>query len=176
MVLSQFIVANINQILGEWEKFATTIPAAAGMDTAALRTEAAKILTTIARGMDKDQSVSEQEATSKGRAFGTNDPEASAELHSSFRLDSGFNLTELVSEYHALRATVIRLWRRELSTVNDDALYDLTRFNEGIDQALSGSIARYTALQDRSRELFRYVRTRSAHAACRRYLVSTIPS
>ena len=155
MVLSQFILANIDQILAEWEKFAKTIPAAAGMDTAALRNHAAKILTTIAREMETKQSASAQEAKSKGQAFrAAGDLETSAETHSSVRLDSGFNLNEMVSEYRALRATVIRLWTRELSTVDGDALYDLTRFNEGLDQALSESIARYTALRDRARELF----------------------
>jgi signal transduction histidine kinase len=155
MILSRFILANIDQILGEWEKFARTIPAAAGMDAAALRNDAAKILTTIARQMEMDQSGSDQEAKSKGQAFrATGDLETSAESHGSVRLDSGFNLNEMVSEYRALRATVIRLWTRDLSTIDGDALYDLTRFNEGIDQALTESIARYTALRDRARELF----------------------
>lgn len=155
MVLSQFILANIDPILGEWEKFAKTIPAAVAMDTAALRNDAETILMTIAREMERDQSAGDQEAKSKGKAFrATNDLERIAETHSSARLDSGFSLDEMVSEYRALRATVIRLWTRDLSAVDGDALYDLTRFNEGIDQALSESIARYTALRDRSRELF----------------------
>jgi signal transduction histidine kinase len=34
------------------------------------------------------------------------------------------------------------------------ALYDLIRFNEGIDQALSESVAHYTATRERSREIF----------------------
>ena len=51
MVLSQFILANLEQILAEWEKFAKTIPAAANMDTVALRNGAAKILTAIAHEM-----------------------------------------------------------------------------------------------------------------------------
>lgn len=151
MVLSQFILANLEQILSDWEKFAKTIPAAAGMDTAALRDDAAEILKTIAREMERDQSAGDQEAKSKGKAFrAASDPETNAESHSSLRLSSGFDLSEMVSEYRALRATVIRLWTRDLSAVDGDALYDLTRFNEGIDQALTESIARYTA----SRELF----------------------
>src|SRR5688572_18680596 len=155
MVLSEFIVTNLEPILDEWETFAKTIPAAARMDTAALRDDAARILTQIARDMEREQSAGEQEAKSKGKTHReTSDRETGAETHSSARLDSGFDLNEMVSEYRALRATVIRLWTRELSAVDGDALYDLTRFNEGIDQALSESIARYTALNDKSRELF----------------------
>jgi len=59
-----------------------------------------------------------------------------------------------VSEYRALRATVVRLWTRELSMVNGDALLELTRFSEGIDQALGESIAYYTAARERSHEIF----------------------
>ena len=155
MVLSQFILANIDQVLAEWEKFAKTIPAAADMDTAALRNDAARILKTIAREMERDQSAGDQEAKSQGKALrGPSDRETGAETHGGARLDSGFNLNEMVSEYRALRATVIRLWTRDLSTIDGDALYDLTRFNEGIDQALTESIARYTTLREKSRELF----------------------
>ncbi len=155
MTLSRFILANIDQILGEWEKFARTIPASAGMDTDALRIDAAEILTTIAHEMEREQSAGDQEARSKGKIFrATGDLETSAEAHGSVRLNSGFNLNEMVSEYRALRAAVIRLWTSDLSRSDSNALYELTRFNEGIDQALTESIARYTALRDRSRELF----------------------
>jgi signal transduction histidine kinase len=154
MPLSQFILENLDLILLEWEAFAKAIPAAAGLGTAALRSDAAKILTTIAHEMENDQCPGDQEAKSKGLAIrAPSAAQTDAESHSSLRLDSGFNLDEMVSEYRALRATVTRLWTRELSTV-DDALYDLTRFNEGIDQALTQSIARYTALREKSRELF----------------------
>lgn len=155
MPLSQFILENLDRILLEWEAFAKTIPAAAGMDTAALRNDAAKILTTIAHEMEMGQSPGDQEAKSKGLAIrAPSAADTDAETHSSLRLDSGFNLDEMVSEYRAIRATVIRLWTREPSMIDGDALYDLTRFNEGIDQALTESIARYTALRERSRELF----------------------
>ncbi|MES2561577.1 MAG: HAMP domain-containing sensor histidine kinase [Pseudomonadota bacterium] len=155
MPLSQFILENLDRILLDWEAFAKTIPAAAGMDTTALRNDAAKILTTIAHEMEKDQSPGDQEAKSRGLAIrAPSSAETDAETHSNLRLDSGFNLDEMVSEYRALRATVTRLWTRELPTIDGDALYDLTRFNEGIDQALTESIARYTALREKSRELF----------------------
>ncbi len=155
MTLSQFILENLELILFDWEAFAKTIPAAAGMDTTALRNDAANILTTIAHEMESDQSCRDQEAKSKGNALrAMSEVETDAETHGGLRLDSGFNLNEMVSEYRTLRATVIRLWTRELSTMDGDALYDLTRFNEGIDQALTESIARYTALREKSVGVF----------------------
>jgi signal transduction histidine kinase len=41
-----------------------------------------------------------------------------------------------------------------MSAADREALYELTRFNEGIDQALTESIARFDASLQRSRELF----------------------
>ena len=155
MTLSQFILENIDRILIEWDNFAKPIPSATDMDMSELRNVVAKILTTIALDIQAEQSPQEQEAKGKGmavRMVGHN--ETSAESHSELRQRAGFSLNEMVSEYRALRAAVIRLWTRDLSTVDGDALYDLTRFNEGIDQALTESIARHTALIDRSRELF----------------------
>ena len=155
MLLSQFIIENIDAILSEWEMFARTIPEAAGMDTASLRDEAAQILTSIVHDMECSQTPANQEAKSKGkalRALGAST--TAAETHGSGRLDAGFSLNEMMSEFRALRATVIRLWTRALSTVDGDSLYDLIRFNEGIDQALSESVADYTATRERSREIF----------------------
>ena len=155
MTLSQFILREMEAILSEWERFARTIGATAGMDSTALRDEAARILTTIAHDMARSQTPAEQEAKSWGqapRAPGASD--TGAERHSHERLGAGFSMDELVSEYRALRASVLRLWAREPPAADPQAIYDITRFNEGIDQALSESIARYTDLHEHSRELF----------------------
>ena len=155
MTLSEFILENIDLILVEWVDFARSIPSAADMNLSELRDHAAEMLTAIALDMQSDQNPLEQEVKGKGKARGiVGSKKTSAESHGELRQMSGFSLTEMVSEYRALRAAVIRLWTRNLSTVDGDALYDLTRFNEGIDQALTESIARHAALIDRSRELF----------------------
>lgn len=59
----------------------------------------------------------------------------------------------MVSEFRALRASVIRLWMREVKHADRDTLYELTRFNEAIDMTWAESIASYSAQLDRSREL-----------------------
>jgi RsbT co-antagonist protein rsbRD N-terminal domain len=134
MLLSQFISENIDAILSEWEEFAKTIPGFAGMDTAGLRDEAASILTSIVHDMECSQTPENQEAKSKGkalRALGAST--TAAETRGSSRLDAGFNLNEMMSEFRALRATVIRLWTRELSTVaprftiSSDSMKESTR-------------------------------------------------
>jgi len=155
ITLSEFLLENMDRILVEWDNFAQSIPSAADLGKTELRNDAEKILRTIALQMQAHQSPREQEAKGKGmavRVVGAN--ETSAESHGELRLRSGFSLTEMVSEYRALRAAVIRLWTLDWPRMDVDALHDLTRFNEGIDQALTESIARHTALIERSRELF----------------------
>jgi len=70
------------------------------------------------------------------------------------RVGSGFNLGELVSEYRALRASVIQLWRDSIPNPNLADLDDLTRFNESIDQSLQKAVVSYTKRVDQSRQMF----------------------
>lgn len=80
--------------------------------------------------------------------------DTAAETHAIARLLAGYTIEQLVSEYRALRSSVLRLWaadsRSQLLTDADD----ITRFNEAIDQAVAESIARYTEVFHQSRNLF----------------------
>lgn len=153
VTLSNFILENVAAILVEWEQFARTIPAAAAMDTAALRDHAEAILKAIAHDIAQPQSDAQQKAKSQGKGS-VERTDSAAETHSGVRHAEGFSLNDMVSEYRALRASVIRLWIHDMSSADRDTLYQLTRFNEAMDQALSESIARYSSQLDRSRELF----------------------
>jgi signal transduction histidine kinase len=154
MTLSQFIRDNMEGILSEWEKFASSIPASRGMNAIALRDDAKEILLAIALDMETSQSGEEQSVKSKGRKVGPCGTEGDATTHASGRFLDGFSLDEMVSEFRALRASVIRLWLVQPDAEAKDRLYELTRFNEGIDQALTESIARFSVQLNYSRELF----------------------
>lgn len=156
MRLSDFIVANREQILVEWEAFARTCaPASGSMDIAALRDHAGEMLGVIAEDLNTPQSGHEQAEKSKG-----NEPAAAtaektaAEKHGAGRAESGFTTDQMVSEYRALRASVIRLWTKAQGQLETDDLEDLTRFNEAIDQSLAESITRYTQDLDQSKDMF----------------------
>lgn len=57
----------------------------------------------------------------------------------------------MVSEYRALRASVVRLWtNQEADTVAEPESVELTRFNEAIDQALTESLNFYSAARESS--------------------------
>lgn len=155
--LADFIVANIEPILGEWESFARALSPGFAMSVVELRDHAESILRVAARDMVSAQSGREQSQKSKGLGGGGVESEhldEASELHAVGRLGSGFNLIEVVSEYRALRASVLHLWREAVDHANAQDLEDLTRFNESIDQSLAEAVRTYTTRVDESREMF----------------------
>jgi signal transduction histidine kinase len=152
--LSNFIRDNMESILQEWENFARTIePAAQSMDDEALRDHAKQMLTTIAADLDTAQSDSQRVAKSLG--LGTRGrADTPAETHAETRLQCGYSVVQLVSEYRALRSSVLALWAENVSAPEATDLRDVTRFNEAVDQALAESVARYQDLVKQSQNMF----------------------
>jgi signal transduction histidine kinase len=154
MTLAEFIVRDMEGIISDWKQFARTIPAAASMDERELRDGVESILRRIASDMQQSQSKSKRESKSRGEQdTRQNERDSAAQEHAADRLSEGFTLPEMVSEYRALRASVIRRWTSEVRP-GPQALDELIRFDEGIDQALAESITRFTEKLDRARELF----------------------
>jgi signal transduction histidine kinase len=60
----------------------------------------------------------------------------------------------MVSEFRALRASVLRLWSEAQNEFDRASVDDVTRFNEAIDQLLAESITRYAQDVDSSKDLF----------------------
>jgi signal transduction histidine kinase len=155
MRLSKFITENMEEILVEWEAFAkTTLPAAETMDSLTLRDHAKLILTAVAKDIDTDQTTREQSDKSKGLAPVLAGKETAAATHGALRQLAGFDLKQLGSEYRALRASVIRLWKAQLTEFSDSEFNDMLRFNEAIDQALAESIVSYSREVTQSRQTF----------------------
>ncbi|MGZ5202039.1 MAG: ATP-binding protein [Telluria sp.] len=152
--LSAFIRENMEPILAAWEDFARTIePPALTMDDEALRDHARLMLLAFAADIDTAQSDHQRDAKSKG--FGKrNDGETAAEAHAQARLLSGYTVVQLVSEYRALRSSVLALWEIEVGGAVAANMGDMTRFNEAVDQALAESIARYQDLVKQSQNMF----------------------
>ncbi len=156
MRLSDFIAANREPILADWEAFARTCaPASGSMDIVALRDHADEMLTVIAADLGTHQGGHAQAEKSKGNAPIQADPvKTAAERHGTERAESGFTVEQMVSEYRALRASVIRLWTKSTGGIALSDLDDLTRFNEAIDQALAESVTQFTQDLDESKEMF----------------------
>ena len=156
MRLADFIRASREPILAEWEAFARSCaPASGTMDVAALRDHADQMLTTIAADLTTPQGQRAQAEKSKGQAPA--EPPAvptAAEEHGAERAESGFTVSQMVAEYRALRASVVRLWTQaqRRPTGVDDA--ELARFHEAIDQALAESVAQYEQSVEQAKETF----------------------
>ncbi|MCA1791944.1 MAG: HAMP domain-containing histidine kinase, partial [Thioalkalivibrio sp.] len=158
MRLAEFILANIQPILTEWEAFAGSLEPGAKMTKLALRDDVEAILLATARDMQIDQSLAQQANKSKGDggADSTESDEldnASA-LHGVDRVGWGFDIMEVVAEYRALRASVLRMWRQSLPQPDLDDIEDITRFNEAIDQSLAEAVDSYTERVSQSRRMF----------------------
>ena len=158
MRLAEFILANIEPILVEWEAFACTLLPGADMTIVELRDDAGSILLATARDMQNPQTLQQQASKSKGHggAGGTASEQIdnASELHGVGRMGSGFHITDVVSEYRALRASVLRLWRESLPQPDLNDIDDITRFNESLDQSLSRGVGSYSKRIDESRQMF----------------------
>lgn len=158
MRLGEFILANVEPVMKEWEAFGRSLNPGAGMKPLALRDDAESILRATVEDMGMSQSLAEQASKSKGHG-GAGGAESdrlddASTLHGIGRVGSGFNLVEVVSEYRALRASVLRLWRASNPDPDLNDIDDITRFNESIDQSLAKAVVGYTRRIDQARRMF----------------------
>ena len=133
MRLADFILANIEPILEQWEACARVIwPAGVIADMAEVRDDAEAFLREAAFDMRSEQASVERTEKSK---------------------DTKFDLQVVIAEHRALRASVLRLWRESNPTPDLRDVDDLTRFNESIDQSLAHAVGRYLQQVERDRAL-----------------------
>jgi signal transduction histidine kinase len=151
--LGDFIESNVEPILQEWEAFALSLVPLANLDRKALRDHAEEMLRAVVEDMRVPQSEQQREDKAKGlRPGSTPQLTSAAQSHAVSRFGDQFTMDQLVAEFRAIRASVLKQWTADRPGA-DGAVEDLTRFNEAIDQALSTSIARYTVKLDQSRAM-----------------------
>jgi signal transduction histidine kinase len=155
MKIADFIRLNIERIAREWEAFAATLLPEEEFSRSILRNGIVGMLMEIAADMDLAQAAVQQKEKSQSSPAAHNDaPPPPAERHALARIKMGLSTRQLLSEFRVLRATVIRLWHDSCQDLDKSALYDLTRFNEAVDQTLTEATIRFTEEIDHSRELF----------------------
>ena len=152
---ASFILEHIEEILAEWESFAKSLsPASTTMDSLALRDHAQQMLEAIAKDLETSQSDDQQALKSKGLGPVFPGVETAAAAHGVLRHAVGFDLRQLVAEFRALRASVLRLWEAKKGPGLPTTSFHVIRFNEAVDQALAESIATYSDELAKSRETF----------------------
>jgi signal transduction histidine kinase len=145
MRLPEFIRSNLPTIIDEWTAFASSLtPVASSMSQLQLKDHIRQILMFIAHDIESVQSAQEQITKSHGQSVTSDEnPDTASEIHGGIRHADGFDMVQMVSEYRALRASIIKLWTKQKDVLTDKDLIDLTRFHEAIDQSLAESVARF---------------------------------
>ena len=154
MRLAAFIRANAEPIAVEWERFAATLMPAEEFSSSVLRNDVVGMLADIAENMDLEQSAAQQQAKSEGEPTRSHYTEGAIVGHVVSRITMGLSFRQFISEFRALRASVIRSWQRGEVEPDSIALDDLIRFNEAIDQILIEETVNYSREVERARELF----------------------
>lgn len=153
MDISTFITRNMEQILVEWEAFANTFGAVADkMSSKELRDHAEQILLFVAANMQEVESSAQTEAKSHGNDVAEKDSASS--IHGALRYASGFTLLQLIAEYRALRASVLKLWQEDGAMIAQGSAQDIVRFNEAIDQSLADAAVAYSTKLNETRDMF----------------------
>ncbi|MFC0403064.1 sensor histidine kinase [Paraburkholderia rhizosphaerae] len=155
MSLSDFIEANLPELVDEWAEYARTISLKdSHLTDTQLRNSARDILIRIAAHMRQPQTAEQQQAKSRGNEH---DPASGfdrvAHEHADDRLAQGYGINEVVAEYRALRASVLRQWQQR-SPDAAAASEEMVRFNEAIDHMLAESVRHYAQRTERIRDLF----------------------
>ena len=156
MPLSAFIDANLDAIVTGWEAYARTLePAAGSMSQQALRSLSREMLVAIVADMQASGTEDERAGAATRTGLASAAVPTSATLHGALRHAAGFDLPQLVSEFRALRSSVLALWRRcDSAGETASAIDEIARFNEALDQALYESVQRYSNAAAASRDMF----------------------
>ena len=153
--LADFLEASTEVVLAEWVTFARTLLGAADMNLTALRDHAAEMLTDIIADLRTPQTADDQRRKSQGEDVDAPiSSSASAKAHGAVRAHSGFTVVEMLAEFRALRASVLRLWTAEQDVVTREHIHDLARFHEAIDEIIAESVGRFHTDTTQSHDLF----------------------
>jgi signal transduction histidine kinase len=155
MRIGEFIRTHPDEIEPAWEAFAKSISSfAPDLSVWSLRDHLREILTAIVDDMESPQSLEEQAEKSKGKGLRGGSLDWISALHARMRLNSGFSLQQAISEYRALRSSILFLWVRSRPSNDDVVLSEVTRFNETVDQAIAEIIRRYADRSERYSDVF----------------------
>ena len=155
MKLSKFIVSHMDDILSEWEEFARSLhPDTVSISSEELRDHGKQILQAIAADIETNETQVEQTKKSKGEGSGVTGGSNAAASHGKARYNTGLSLVQVIAEYRAMRASVLRLWMPQMKQITEQGSKDMLRFNEAIDQALAESARTYSEATSRTHDTF----------------------
>jgi PAS domain S-box-containing protein len=134
--LAQFILSHKSQILALWEAAVRRLPSARELSKPALLDSVPQLLDAIARAIS-ERGLAESEV-----------PRDVVEKHAFDRLDSGFNLGQVVAEYSLLRSAILELWERANVPLAERGSSLI--LHRAIDESISLSVEKFTQAQLRT--------------------------
>lgn len=152
--LADFIEHHAETIIEHAIEFARSVEVGAPLDDKTLRDHLPEILETVIADLRTPQTRAQEVEKSEGRASAPGEhARSAAATHAVHRAQSGYSISDLVSEYRALRASVLRLWT-DAPHAEPMAPAEIIRFNEAIDEAVAVSVSHYAKEVDRWRSIF----------------------
>lgn len=161
MNLADFITQYMEPIFQEWEEFAKSLEGTKELNKEELRDHAKEMLITISKDLMSPQSEKQKQNKSVGKS---DNPGAKstkmnekAISHGEARFKSGFSVQEVVSEFRALRASVLKQWEKHPQLAKSTNINEINRFNESIDQVLAESVDVFANHKNQQVKLFETV-------------------
>lgn len=154
MKLAQFINDHLEDILVEWDTFAATLPPAIQLSHTELRDNGKEVLQEIARDIGNEPGTELSSERAKFVWPRQIDPGSAAASHGGSRHQSGFTLVQLIAEYRALRAIVLRLWMPRIRSLTSEHSHELIRFNDAMDRAIAESASIFSERNAQIRDTF----------------------
>ena len=158
MNFGTFITDNMESILNEWQEYADSLDISENLNVVELRDHAKIMLQTVAKDLMSPQTASQQHSKSIG---GMENPgsysqkmQEKASSHGIERLNQGFSIQELISEFRALRASVLRLMENKFQQTLLSDFTEINRFNESIDQLVAESVDVFATQKEKNIRLF----------------------
>jgi PAS domain S-box-containing protein len=157
--IGDFLRAQRERLLVEWEASVRTLPAARRLDRLTLLDDMPQIFSKIIEWVDRKK-LSDVDAI-----------EELANLHAEHRRRDGFDLRQVIAEYRILRGCILRLFVEQYERCEPgrtkppaDQLSSIAQLDEAIDVAIADSVDRYAegrqrAVRDREQQLARILAT-----------------
>ena len=154
MRIADFIEANAASIADGAQAFAATqAPRSMQLDEVALRDHLPQIIDAIVRDLRASESARTLQAPADRTVQAGDMTRSAAQLHGRLRAKGGFNIEQMVAEYRALRASVLRLWAAD-HALTAGGVEDVIRFNEAVDAAVAESVTDFSQEAEAWRQVF----------------------
>lgn len=169
MSLVNWMHSNWDEILQGWEQNAEAILSSDRISKEERRDRAEAMLRAIVADMGQSQSQHQRTEKSRGLVPGRLGT-TSAQHHGVERMRLGVDTVDMMTEFRALRMTVLQGWTNDAASGEHTDLEDVVRFDEALDGALTDALESFTREREKQDRLFQAMLSSSPDAS---YILDT---